>query len=46
MNKEDQIIKQLQAIERESKVIRSLLTVLLSLVSLLSLIMIANGFSG
>ena len=38
MDKEDQIIKQLEVIERESKVIRSLLTVLLGLVSLLAMV--------
>ena len=43
MDKEDQIIMQLQAIERESKVIRILLMALLVVVSLS---MLTNGFSG
>ena len=43
MDKEDQIIKQLQAIEQESKLIRSLLTILLALVSLVSIFMLING---
>jgi uncharacterized membrane protein len=45
MDKEDQIINRLQAIEQESKLIRSLLTVLLALVSLVSLFMLVNGIS-
>ena len=38
MDKEDQIIAQLQAIERESKLIRSLLTTLLALASVFMLV--------
>ena len=46
MDKEDKIIMQLQAIERESKLIRSLLTVLLALVALFMMVNLLNGFGG
>jgi len=43
MNKEDQIITMLQALERESKLIRGLLTALLAIVSLFIMVSLMSG---
>jgi hypothetical protein len=45
MDKEDQIINQLEALERESKLTRNLMTLLLALVSLFMMLNVFSDWS-